>query len=67
VTEADTTEALAEVPDQAANTDVLVETEAIEEVAVSELTATDVVAEVPAEAATTDVVSEEAAEVKPAE
>jgi hypothetical protein len=55
---------LAEVPAQAANTDVVVETEAP---AVSEPTVTDVVAEVPAEGATTDVVSEEAAEVKPVE
>jgi ribosomal protein L19 len=67
VSEADTTEALAEVPAQAANTDVVVETEAVEEVAVSEPTVTDVVAEVPAEGATTDVVSEAAAEDKPAE
>ena len=44
VSEADTTEALAEVPDQAANTDVVVETEAVAEAAT-----TDVVSEEAAE------------------
>jgi ribosomal protein L19 len=45
VSEADTTEALAEVPDQAANTDVVVETEAVEAVV-----ETEAVAEAAAEA-----------------
>ena len=70
VSEVETIEALAEVPDQVATAEVVVEAAsvaeaAVEEVVVSEPTATEVVAEVPAEALTTDVVSE--TQDKPAE
>jgi large subunit ribosomal protein L19 len=70
VSEVETIEALAEVPDQVATAEVVVEAAsvaeaAVEAVVVSEPTATEVVAEVPAEALTTDVVSE--TQDKPAE
>ncbi len=70
VSEVETIEALAEVPDQVATAEVVVEAApvaeaVVEEVVVSEPTATEVVAEVPAEALTTDVVSE--TQDKPAE